>query len=188
MTLPYPLNSTSFRQDCGSTYSHYPPTSEWGVNHSRLKSQKNLRPKSDESTHVENEPVSRARAVSVWTKSRWQDLVRFGTFFAHFRRKMEIRKNFLDFACRREMRLMWRAFLYRGRGNGKRLDLIGFAPLQERGSASAGGVTVECVALLASPGPPPGGSSTAVVGQNCWLGAWRGTEDPPDGGHLVSSH
>ena len=147
-----------------------------------------MRPKSDESTHVENEPVSRARAVSVWTKSRWQDLVRFGTFFAHFRRKMEIRKNFLDFACRREMRLMRRAFLYRGRGNGKRLDLIGFAPLQERGSASAGGVTVECVALEASPGPPPGGSSTAAVGQNCWLGARRGTEDPPDGGHLVSSH
>ena len=92
---------------------------------------------------------------------------------------MEIRKNFLDFACRWEMRLMWRAFLYRGRGNGKRLDLIGFPPLQERGSASAGGVTVECVALLASPGPPPGGSSTGVVGQNCWLGAWWGTGDLP---------
>ena len=42
VTLPYPLNSTSFRQDCGSTYSHYPPTSEWGVNHSRLKSQKKM--------------------------------------------------------------------------------------------------------------------------------------------------
>lgn len=70
---------------------------------------------------------------------------------------MEIRKNFLDFACRWEMRLMWRAFLYRGRGNGKRLDLIGFAPLQERGSASAGGVTVELVLLLAGPGlSPPG--------------------------------
>lgn len=69
---------------------------------------------------------------------------------------MEIRKNFLDFACRWEMRLMWRAFLYRGRGNGKRLDLIGSTPLQERGSASAGGVTVECVELEASPVPPPG--------------------------------
>lgn len=32
------------------------------------------------------------------------------------------------------------------------------------------------------------GSSTGVVGQNCWLGAQWGTGDPPDGGHLVSSH
>lgn len=96
---------------------------------------------------------------------------------------MEIRKNFLDFACRWEMRLMWRAFLYRGRGNEKRLDLIGFPPLQERGSASAGGVMVELRPLEASPGPPPGGSSTGVVGQNGWLGAQWGTGDPPDGGH-----
>lgn len=47
---------------------------------------------------------------------------------------------------------------------------------------------VECVELEASPGPPPGGSSTGVVGQNCWLGAWWGTGDLLDGGHLVSSH
>ena len=128
---------------------------------------------------LETGPATGTPPVSVWTKSTWQDLVRFGTFFAHFRRKMEIRKNFLDFACRWEMRLMWRAFLYRGRGNEKRLDLIGFWCLQERGSASAGGVMVECVALLASPGPPPGGSSTGVVGQNCWLGAQWGTGDLP---------
>ena len=101
---------------------------------------------------------------------------------------MEIRKNFLDFACRWEMRLMWRAFLYRGRGNGKRLDLIGFRCLASEACKSDGGVTVECVALLASPGPPPGGSSTAVVGQNCWLGAWWGWQTPLDGGHLMSSH
>ena len=92
---------------------------------------------------------------------------------------MEIRKNFLDFACRWEMRLMWRAFLYRGRGNGKRLDLIGFRCLASEACKSDGGVTVECVELLASPGPPPGGSSTGVVGQNCWLGAQWGTGDPP---------
>lgn len=101
---------------------------------------------------------------------------------------MEIRKNFLDFACRWEMRSMWRAFLYRGRGNGKRLDLIGFWCLVLHTVGRAGGVMVECVELEASPGPPPGGSSTAVVGQNGWLGAWWGTGDPPDGGHLVSSH
>lgn len=90
---------------------------------------------------------------------------------------MEIRKNFLDFACRWEMRLMWRAFLYRGRGNGKRLDLIGFPPLQERGSASAGGVMVELVLLLAGPGLSPAhgldrcGRSKLLAGG--MVGDWR---------------
>ena len=70
---------------------------------------------------------------------------------------MEIRKNFLDFACRWEMRLMWRAFLYRGRGNGKRLDLIGFWCLVLHTVGRAGGVMVELVLLLAGPGlSPPG--------------------------------
>ena len=71
---------------------------------------------------------------------------------------MEIRKNFLDFACRWEMRSMWRAFLYRGRGNGKRLDLIGFWCLVLHTVGRAGGVTVELVLLLAGPGLSPSGA------------------------------
>ena len=72
---------------------------------------------------------------------------------------------------------MWRAFLYRGRGNGKRLDLIGSTPLQERGSASDGGVTVECVELEASPGLSPAhgldhcGRSKLLAGGT--VGDWR---------------
>lgn len=101
---------------------------------------------------------------------------------------MEIRKNFLDFACRWEMRLMWRAFLYRGRGNGKRLDLIGFAPLQERGSASDGGVTVECVALEASPGPPPGARRPLWSVKTVGWGHSGGLEIPQMEVIQVSSH
>lgn len=144
--------------------------------------------KSYESTRVETGPATGTLPVSVWTKSTWQDLVRFGTFFAHFRLKMEIRKNFLDFACRWEMRSMWRAFLYRGRGNGKRLDLIGFPPLQERGSASAGGVMVECVELEASPGPPPGARRLAWSVKTVGWGHSGGLEIPQMEVIQVSSH
>ena len=132
-------------------------------------------PKSNESTHVETRPVSRSRAVSVWTKSTWQDLVRFGTFFAHFRRKMEIRKNFLDFACRWEMRSKGRAFLYRGRGNEKRLDLIGFRCLASEACESAGGVMVECVALSAGPGLSPA-QGARPTGRSKWLAGGIGGE------------
>lgn len=113
---PVPLTPAHSPPRLGSAYSHYSPTSEWGVNRRRLKSQKNLPAKNYVCRGLETGPFSRTPPVSVWTKSTWQDLVRFGTFFAHFRPKMEIRKNFLDFACRWEMRSMWRAFLYRGRG------------------------------------------------------------------------
>ena len=96
---------------------------------------------------------------------------------------MEIRKNFLDFACRWEMRLMWRAFLYRGRGNGKRLDLIGFWCLVLHTVGRAGGVTVECVALEASPGPPPA-HGLDHCGRSKWLaGGMVGREDVPEDGH-----
>ena len=185
---PVPLTRPNSLPPRGSAYSHYPETSEWGVNHSRLKSQKNLPAKNYVCRGLETGPATGTLPVSVWTKSTWQDLVRFGTFFAHFRRKMEIRKNFLDFACRWEMRLMWRAFLYRGRGNGKRLDLIGFAPLQERGSASAGGVRLDRVVRSAGPGLSPAhgldhcGRSKLLAGG--MVGDWRS----PEGGRWSSSH
>lgn len=101
---------------------------------------------------------------------------------------MEIRKNFLDFACRWEMRSMWRAFLYRGRGNGKRLDLIGFWCLVLHTVGRAGGVTVELVLLLAGPGLSPAhglgrcGRSKLLAGG--MVGDWRSPED----GIQVSSH
>lgn len=111
-----PLTRSNSQARVGSAYSHYSPTSEWGVKNVRLKSLKNFPPKNYVCRGLETGPATGISPVSVWTKSTWQDLVRFGTFFAKNRLKMEIRKNFLDFACRWEMRLMWRAFLYRGRG------------------------------------------------------------------------
>lgn len=113
---PVPLTPAHSLPRLGSAYSHYSPTLGWGVNRRRLKSQKKMSAKNYVCRGLETGPATGTPPVSVWTKSTWQDLVRFGTFFTKNRPKMEIRKNFLDFACRWEMRLMWRAFLYRGRG------------------------------------------------------------------------
>lgn len=101
---------------------------------------------------------------------------------------MEIRKNFLDFACRWEMRLMWRAFLYRGRGNGKRLDLIGFWCLVLHTVGRAGGVMVELVLLLAGPGPPPAHGLGRCGRSKLLAGGMVGMENSPGWRSWSSSH